>query len=74
MECLSAVVCLNFYVSGNFPETAWRVMNHRQAAHLSMRVWGVLGGTAWLHISGCQATLEVTLNFWVANEAPGGAG
>jgi len=31
-------------------------------------------GTAWRHIPGRQATLGVTLNFWVVDEAPGGAG
>jgi len=29
-------------------------------------------GTAWRHIPGRQATLGVTLNFWVSDEAPGG--
>jgi len=33
--------------------------------------WGSGRGTAWRHIPGRQATLGVTLNFWVAD---GGAG
>jgi len=74
-ECLSAVVCLNFCVSGNFPETAWRVMSHRQAAHLFIRVLGVLGGEPpGGTFPAARRRFGVTLNFWVADEAPGGTG
>jgi len=43
IECLYAANFVKVCVSGNFPETAWRVMNHRQATHLSGLVlwfWG----------------------------------
>jgi len=31
---------LNFHVSGKFPETVWRVVHSRQAAHAFVRVLG----------------------------------
>ena len=37
---LCTVNSLNFCVSGIFPETAWRVTNHRQATHAFLCVLG----------------------------------
>jgi len=51
--------CLNFWISGNFPETAWRARHSRHAAHhvlVLMSSWGrnrlvahsrSLGDTYW---------------------------
>ncbi|QCD93303.1 hypothetical protein DEO72_LG5g1376 [Vigna unguiculata] len=56
-------------------QTAWRVMSHRQAAHLFIRVLGVLGGEPpGGTFPAARRRFGVTLNFWVADEAPGGTG
>ena len=42
--CLYTVVILKYCVSEKFPETAWRVMNHRQATHLLCAILGFWEG------------------------------
>jgi len=42
--CLYIVKILEYCVSGKFPETAWRVMNYRQATHLFCTILGFWKG------------------------------
>jgi len=47
---------LNFWVSGKFPETAWRHIPGRHATHGIVPSYGFSGWKAWRYWSNRQAT------------------
>jgi len=65
---------LNFRVSGNFPETAWRTMNCHQATHPFLLVSGFLKRNRFVAYSWPPGDTWQYTNFGFLDEGPGGIG